>query len=118
MHRTVSHAREPADRSTSHDGAIHDVGRSSLFSSSSPRSLHSSPVHANTAAMAQQQQVQLPSAQKDADDPTTPVGSRSDADMATMGSAHTPSYMQATGPLYVRGRSNHVPCACSGLLMT
>lgn len=65
---------------------------------------------------------QIPSAQKAVDDPTTPVDNQSNETRArdyttanaigrlfvgdaTMPSSRTPSYTQATGPLYLRGMS-------------
>ncbi|KAF2117102.1 hypothetical protein BDV96DRAFT_644535 [Lophiotrema nucula] len=67
----------------------------------------------------------IPSAQKDVDDPTTPVDSRRSEDGrytttlttlsrlfagdATMSTSRTPSYNHATGPLYLRASTEAVP---------
>ncbi|CAI6331944.1 unnamed protein product [Periconia digitata] len=69
----------------------------------------------------------IPSAQKDADDPTTPPDSAKDRESqgreyttlttlsrlfagdATMMNTRTPSYNQATGPLYVRASGESIP---------
>ncbi|PSN75132.1 hypothetical protein BS50DRAFT_33504 [Corynespora cassiicola Philippines] len=50
---------------------------------------------------------QIPRAQKDADDPTTPVDSK--RSNSTMPNSRAPSYNQATGPLYLRASSEAIP---------
>jgi hypothetical protein len=65
---------------------------------------------------------QIPQALKDADDPTTPLDSNRGVDpragsyqtlralfSTDIPNSQTPSYQQASGPLYLRGRSTTVP---------
>lgn len=88
--------------------------RNSRASPSRPTRIHS---HSTMA----RRNAEIPSAQKDVDDPTSAVDANRDSGYASlmsssrdrdpgygsaMSSSRAPTYMHATGPLYLRGRSS------------
>jgi hypothetical protein len=97
----------------------------SLFSSPTSRSQALRPSASVTMRAHSRRALEISSAQKDVDDPSTPIDSQRDREAATsdersltvstvphlasgdtfMTSSRIPSYVNASGPLHVRGRS-------------
>jgi len=102
-----------------------NVSHVSLFSSPTSRSLPLRPSVSATMRANSQHALEISSAQKDVDDPNTPVESQRDTEATSsddrsltvsavphlssgemfMPTSRIPSYVNASGPLYVRGRS-------------